>query len=404
MRFFGLCLAVMSGFSAPIALASRFSATLTGHLQIPNPAFLTILDQHPNGHPELLVSSFSMFGGTRVSRVNLSPTGDDPISSDDVTVINQSLIWPNEASALPDSILGPDYVAISTGFLVPGRTTGSVSLVHMKSGESIDVTKPKKGWFYHRTQFTDVNQDGLLDIVTARGTKPIIGASQGELLWLEQPRENKEKPWEEHIIASGPDVYFEMIDLDHDGSQEIIAAEFFSKKLSVHWRENDATWKSRVIDDTIGAVFDLEAADLNSDGRLDLVVTNHEGKNKGAIYAYEIPRTFKTAAWSRRTLLSGITTELHGINQASPGAPIVMSTSHGKPHILVAGDGSTKVHWLVPKSDSSDDWNYEEKILIDTNSTIGSMALSAPHADGSRELFVPAYDKNEIYIFKMVEH
>lgn len=402
MRLFGSRLTVLGALCANGVHAAPQKAALLTTMQIPNPAFVKFLTTGPTAHPELIVSSFSMLSGTRISRVNLTKLGDQPIASEDITVMNQNLIWPNEITPVPESILGPDYVAVSTGFLVPGRSTGAVALVQLSTGEALELTTPKKGWFYHRTYFEDMNGDGRLDIVTARGTKPIMSDGQGELVWLEQPSKNPTDTWSEHLIANGPDVYFRLLDLDHDGHKEIVAAEFFSKKLSLHWREGK-NWTSRTIDDSLGAAFDLAPSDLNGDGHLDLVVTNHEGKDQGAVYAYEIPSNFKEAPWPRHTLLSGIRTELRGINQASPGSPLIWNQRQGKPHILAAGDGSTKVHWLVPRSEAATDWTYEEHILLDTDSTIGSMSLGDAHDDGSVDLFVPAYDRSQIHVLRMVE-
>ena len=51
----------------------------------------------------------------------------------------------------------------------------------------------------------DMNGDGLLDVLTARATKPIVGTQSGEMLWLEQPASNplSGDAWTEHVISSG---------------------------------------------------------------------------------------------------------------------------------------------------------------------------------------------------------
>ena len=63
-----------------------------------------------------------------------------------------------------------------------------------------------------------------------------------------------------------------------------MASQFFSKELTYSWEGG-----SRVIDDTLGAVFDLEIVDLNRDGQPELLATYHEGGGKGAVFTYEIP-------------------------------------------------------------------------------------------------------------------
>ena len=72
-------------------------------------------------------------------------------------------------------------------FLVPGRSTGAVEVVDLYSGEKLTLTKKKSGYFYHKVVWQDINNDGRLDAVSARGKKPIFGGSDGELIWLEQP-------------------------------------------------------------------------------------------------------------------------------------------------------------------------------------------------------------------------
>ncbi len=73
---------------------------------------------------------------------------------------------------------------------------------------------------------------------------------------------------------------------------------FFGQKLLLQWTEHpDGDWtkpeyvRQRIIDDTIGAGFDLQLVDLDGDGVDELLVTNHQdGKNgaKPSVYAYEI--------------------------------------------------------------------------------------------------------------------
>ena len=59
------------------------------------------------------------------------------------------------------------------------------------------------------------------------------------------------------------------------------------------------------------------------------------------------------------------------------------------------------MHLLIAKSEDSSDWKYEEKILLDTSSTIGTIAFDDVDDDGSLELFVPAYDDSLVHIFKL---
>ncbi len=52
---------------------------------------------------------------------------------------------------------------------------------------------------------------------------------------LENPGFLNNTPWKEHKLADGPDVMINIVELDNDDSTiEIVAAEFFSKKISLN--------------------------------------------------------------------------------------------------------------------------------------------------------------------------
>ena len=396
LNLFRLLLVGLCSTPAPAA-ASKILKTIT----VDHPAFLHLAPGRTPGTSELLISSFAFFGSSTVSHLTLGPDANEDAVLGKPEVVTAKVRWPNAISTVPDSVFGPGYVSIGTGFLTPTYTTGQVLITNIYSNESFALSVPKRDFFYHRVIWADMNDDGRLDALTARAKKSLFGGSAGELVWFEQPKGLSKGPWLEHIIAEGPDVNFVTADLNHDGAMEIIATEFFGAKLSILWREGDA-WQRRVIDDHIGAAFDLSLVDLNNDGRLDLLVTNHMSDARASIFGYDIPTDYKAGEFKRHALLSGILTKIKGPNQASPGTAIAWPTQAGKkPNIVAAGDGSGQVHLLKPASDDSDDWAYTAESALNTTSTIGGMALGSPQVDGSTPLYVPAYDEGKIYILKL---
>ncbi len=93
----------------------------------------------------------------------------------------------------------------------------------------------------------------------------------------------------------------------------------------------NGVWRSKVLDSKIGSAFDLEVVELNGDGRPDLLATTHEGGSTASIFADEIPTDFKTASWTRHTLLTGIKTEKGGFHQASPGTAFAVQPAPAQP-------------------------------------------------------------------------
>ncbi len=136
---------------------------------------------------------------------------------------------------------------------------------------------------------------------------------QGELVVLFGPSFETEK-----VLTSGPDFLFRISDLAHDGALQVIAAEFYSKRL-VYYHFNQTTLEATatVIDADLGAGFDCQVTDVNTDGNADVLVTNHEPS--GSVFAYEIhilPNF--TAITTKHTLASNIT--IHKSLIPSPGA------------------------------------------------------------------------------------
>ncbi|MEB3330544.1 MAG: VCBS repeat-containing protein [Candidatus Sericytochromatia bacterium] len=384
------------------ALAASYRLERRAVIKVDHPAFLD-LHGEAGGEPTLMVSSFGVFGGDAVRAFRglgglLAGRGLTP------QLVTDKVVWPNEVKPVPSSVMPGGYL-VAGGFLVPGKT-GALTIVSPGGATRAltatgPVTERKPGFFYHRAMWRDMDGDGRLDVLTARAKKPIMGPTVGELVWLSEPR-GRAGLWQEHVIAQGPDVHFRLADLDGDGVEEVLASEFFAKRFSVHWREGSA-WRSRVVDNQCGAAFDLEVADLNGDGVRDVVLTNHEGNAKAGAFAYEIPRDWKNTLWKRHTLTQGIKTTNPGMNQASPGAPVVLPGAgpNGKALILLAGDGSQHVHLLVPTSAERTDWGHTRLDLVDLDSTVGQLAVADLDGDRAPEVFVPAYDKHQIHVFTL---
>ncbi|MEB3237391.1 MAG: VCBS repeat-containing protein [Candidatus Sericytochromatia bacterium] len=401
-------------------------------LQVSRPAFLRLERLRPSGPESLLVSTFGVMG--KADGVHAWPDAAAVLTRPEARPqqLARGVVWPNEAIVLPAGAFGKYDMVVAGGFLVPGKT-GALTLIDLpEPGQSLEpgrilpgtvrpddpsagpmvvydnetkITRDRAGWFYHRTVVRDMDGDGRLDLLTARARKG-MGGSEGELVWLRQPAARNARgpvgPWAETVIAKGPDVHFRVEDLDGDGQPEILATEFFSRKLTLLWQVGGA-WQRRVLDDTLGSAFDLDLVDLDGDGKRDLLVTNHEADAKAAVFAYTVPADFRTASWPRHVLLSGIKTRNGGMNQASPGQAVAFQPEPARPAsrpwIVVGGDGSQRAHLLEPVDARPGTWSYRERILADVGCTVGQCAVGDVDGDGRSEIFVPAYDKDTIHVF-----
>ncbi|KAJ8298842.1 hypothetical protein KUTeg_022902 [Tegillarca granosa] len=341
----------------------------------PNLKATTILDRY-----DLLISTFDgiPFSTDSVQIVEGIGNFIHNVSSIKPKVLTNSVTWPNEISGVPEPVFNRRLVAIPDGFLVPFKTDGSISIIDISQEPPKGPYKisGSDGWFYHRVIWKDMDNDGDFDILTCRAKEPIIGIGKdSELLWFEN-KNNLNSEWTSHVLDHGPDIYFRNIRLQTpDGVKDcILTAQFFTKKLAVYWTNApNNSWtdtsqiKSRVIDDTIGSVFEVQTEDLNSDGKVELLVTNNG--NNGSIFVYEIPNDFRT-----------------------------------KPSILLSGDDNGRAYLLVPTSASNTDWSYNLTTFLDAgDGTVGELTYADVDNDGFNEVFVPSYSTNELFVFKFMK-
>ena len=191
------------------------------------------------------MTSFSLLRKGAILQYKLNSNAD--IATDPI-LLNGNYLWPNELSTFRGDTSN-DILLIPDGFLMPGQNNGGIyALVNPNDPLStpIRLTKPKEGWFYHRAIYLELPtpKGHVRGILTARATKPILGKGEGELVFLPLPL-NYERTWrndeveskylDEVVLAYGPDVMFEVFDLNPlDDTLQVIAAHFFNNKLSIH--------------------------------------------------------------------------------------------------------------------------------------------------------------------------
>jgi len=348
-----------------------------------------------------------------------------------------SAYWPNYPVHMPKEVLGFEGMVQTSGFLVPGKSDGHLEVFDTTSGEPDgpwDIAAGQSdSWSYHWVHWKDVNDDGLVDAMTARFYVPLFGGDPvREFVWFENPGTAKpaghgDWAWQDHLlIRQGPDVYFEEHILESEGVEYsvMIASELWSENINLYYVENTpGAWaqpqniKTVVVDAEPGQPFECHMVDLNNDGRMEILASafdTRKGNETGNLWAYTLEGDWKVASnWKRISLSSGFTANsyLFG-NSMTPGKQRLFYPSEeykntpnslgnpAKPWIALSGDDDGVHYVMHPMSDELDNWDYDLKIMVDTEATTaGTMAVADLDGDGFTEIISAGYTEGMVYVY-----
>lgn len=389
--------------------------------------------------PMLVGTTFGPFGKDNVFALGPLSAGQGA----KVTTLSDQFSWPNEAYEVPASVRAKaglnekpwtSLIAVADGFIFPLKQTGGIHLVEL-NGDGLNfvttISEVKHAWFYHHSEWMDVDMDGVLDVVAARSTKPFIkGKLDSELVWF---KNNGNGTWgKTQVITKGPGVGFTAADIDGDGKMEIIATEFFLHQQLAIYSCPETSWakcadKSNVVETVIdandGPFFQCSWVDLNGDGKIDILATaQQQTVDKkvipGKVLAFEQPSawTAGNTNWTRHVLADGYLPQpKQPTGSGAPGIPVAFHmTAKGmrnleKPLIVLSGDDGGVVDLLTPASKSHTDWTYTKKTLYTSQkatsqgvNTIGSVLVAPATKSEGPQLFIPSYAESKLLMYNFV--
>jgi hypothetical protein len=173
-------------------------------------------------------------------------------------------------------------------------------------------------------KLADLDSDGDLDVV--------IGA-----LWYENTRQRGN--WVEHCYAAGwsePDTKVEVADLNGDGRVDIVLtpAELRGERYKIAWfaapaKATDGNWQEHVIQPDVEAVIHaLASGDFNLDGGIDLAIAEmHQGADPDEVSLFV--NQGQGARWKRQVLSTRGSHDIVVGDVDNDGDPDIVGANHG---------------------------------------------------------------------------
>jgi len=166
---------------------------------------------------------------------------------------------------------------------------------------------PGTDMYSHGLGAGDINGDGRADVITTAG-------------WWEQPAELSGNTWQFHPAVLGqPCSQMYVYDFDHDGDADVISAS--AHRVGIWWHEQirpgktspdeESTWKTHLIDESLSQTHAAVLADLNGDGLPDFITGRryraHNGRDPGEdqptfIVWFELQKTSAGPQWTRHLI------------------------------------------------------------------------------------------------------
>jgi len=141
---------------------------------------------------------------------------------------------------------------------------------------------------YGLTALVDVNRDGKLDfILGGRGVPP------ARLYWFEY---HDPDHWRPHLIGTNylSDVGLAALDVDHDGWIDFVCSGVWFRNTG----KPDQPFERIVFADKVAGAHDIVVADMNGDGRPDIVMMGDARTELNSISWFEIPENPRNL-WTR---------------------------------------------------------------------------------------------------------
>ena len=377
-------------------------------------SWLTPIDIDSDGYDEYLMTSMTEGLGASIPPIgpggayvlgrtaSSAPTGLGTWELTKAFDYWDGIIWPNKSTVfdinndgIKDWVIGCGFLARPQGNILWMAGEMNDGVLSFGAPQYVDI--PDSSRWYHKVLPLDIDGDGDMDFVTTNHNKTVFEEGTGIVEWYENNGVPGEVSLTRHEIAEGGGALLALFDVDGDGDQDVILPQFFEGESLVWMEQTGLTtpWVRHVINDNTGRGFGAEMADMNGDGRLDLVYGNHNhqlstvaDEKVMGIYWWEIPPAGEVrdlADWDANMNVVFEGFEIDSPDVDAEGAPGVVHTGDvngdGRMDVSASGDGDDGVYVFIQQEDGT----FVEN-LIDSGLTMaGDHVMTDLDLDGDMD-------------------
>ncbi len=336
--------------------------------------------------------------------------------------IAEPVIAPDDGEYFPNEALPRDMdsdgdldIMVGSGFFVCELNPeigpcGALFWLENADGDWIrrDIVPAGSTGFYHRSEFADLDGDGIDDLITVAEFQ-----ADAQAEWYRGTGEGVQFETEARVIGQGGGSLPVAHDVDGDGDIDLASGEFFLEGSSYAWFENLAppddanpagSWARHEIDASVGRTIQIAAIDdLYGDGTVGWVGSNHVPNREGSLPASihlltpaEDPRDH----WEVTPISDNILSR-ESVGTAFQAAPGVFSwgdvDDDGDIDLAVSGDGDNRIFWFEQTAPGE----FEQHVLAENLGQAGGGIVEDLDGDGDHEIVFTSYETHELMIFSL---
>jgi hypothetical protein len=383
---------------------------------IPAVSFAKAANVVGDANQELIVSAF----GSPTSAPGTVTIYQRGATLDDWTTVNvvtpaDGIKFPNDTEVADLDNDGLQDLIVSGGFFscaFSGTGCGSLQWYRQSPAGTFtrhNVITPNNNRFFHRAIPTDVNGDGIDDLVTVGET-----FDSAVTYWFEGTADTGNGRFisTPHVIGTGGGSLPVVADVDGDGDDDVVSPQYFAYGAGVIWFERTAnpsaaapagTWVRHNFSSTnLGKGFEIELVNnLQGDGVARWLATNHQNATFNPAVPSALWRFNDGVTPSDPRPATKIST---GVN-ARPTSPVSLAPGlfgtgdvdgNGSTDVVMSGDGDDRLFVLLQNADHS----FTTYRLASDMGQAGGAEVTDLDGDGQAEALFTSYEQGVIKLYE----